>query len=342
MKRMLRSLLIGLMVLAAGIVPARAQVADTTAVRPVPAPSGGTAGVDTTAVPPADRPVAPLPSSVRTPQPVRVQVGSAGGVRIRSLNISRPRLLLVRVPRAALARAATPTTPATPAGTPGLTAQDLQQLEDRLIRYLDARLAQWAAVQGRPSAGAPPVVVVPPATTVPPATVTPPPAPVTPPGQEPPPRPDVTPPAVIVPPAPTPAPVNPAELPRAEITVEQITRALLEEGLFRALSVHFEVDQSTLLPSSRQTLDALGTVLTRHPELRLEIAGHTDSTGPDDYNLRLSQARAEAVRAYLIERFGIAPERLVARGYGESQPIADNVTATGRTLNRRVEFRVIE
>ncbi|RMF59783.1 MAG: OmpA family protein, partial [Bacteroidetes bacterium] len=71
-------------------------------------------------------------------------------------------------------------------------------------------------------------------------------------------------------------------------------------------------------------------------------AGHTDSTGPDDYNLRLSQARAEAVRAYLIERFGIAPERLVARGYGESQPIADNVTATGRTLNRRVEFRVIE
>ncbi|QXD16858.1 OmpA family protein [Rhodocaloribacter litoris] len=292
-------LLIGLTLTAAGSVPAHARIQAQ--------------GTDTT--------TAGLPATAR--QPVQIRIAPEGGVRIRSRNISRPRLLLVRTPRTAPVRVITVPVPA---GEAGLTARDLQQLENRLLRHLDARLAQWMALQNRETAGVSP----------PPAGEAPPVSGETPPGPPAVPRPPVSP-----PPRPE-TPIDPAALPRAQVTVEQISRALLDEGLFRALSIHFEVNQSTLLPASHQTLDALGTVLTRHPGLRLEIAGHTDSTGPDDYNLRLSQQRAEAVRTYLIERFGIAPERLLARGYGETRPLADNDTPTGRTLNRRVEFRVVE
>lgn len=121
-----------------------------------------------------------------------------------------------------------------------------------------------------------------------------------------------------------------------------IERTLLETGLFRTLDVVFEFDESTLLPHSANTLDAVGAVLARNRGLVVEIAGHTDSIGPDAYNQRLSRRRAETVRQYLLDRFPIDPDRLAATGYGETQPIATNDNPTGRTLNRRVEFRVIE
>lgn len=123
--------------------------------------------------------------------------------------------------------------------------------------------------------------------------------------------------------------------------VETIESAFLDEGVFRAFEVNFAFGTATLQPRATRTLDAVGAVLERYPDARVAIAGHTDATGPDSVNARLSRARAAAVRAYLRDRSGISPDRLVARGYGEARPIASNRTPAGRALNRRVSFRVL-
>jgi outer membrane protein OmpA-like peptidoglycan-associated protein len=77
--------------------------------------------------------------------------------------------------------------------------------------------------------------------------------------------------------------------------------------------------------------------LKAYPEVRVEIAGYTDDVGKDDYNLGLSQRRAEAVKQYLANS-GLSADRIVARGYGETNPIATNGTPAGRAENRRIEF----
>ncbi|MEO0183664.1 MAG: OmpA family protein, partial [candidate division WOR-3 bacterium] len=82
-------------------------------------------------------------------------------------------------------------------------------------------------------------------------------------------------------------------------------------------------------------------ILTMHPEIEVEIQGHTDDIGADAYNLKLSQKRAEAVRDYLINKHMIEPVRLIPVGYGERRPIADNSTEEGRRKNRRVEFLIL-
>lgn len=125
------------------------------------------------------------------------------------------------------------------------------------------------------------------------------------------------------------------------ITPRRIEQAFLETGLFRAVGINFETDKAQILPGFRATVDAVGQVLEKHPSMRVEIAGHTDATGPADYNERLSLRRAQAVRTYLRERFAIEPGRLEARGYGESQPLEPNSTPTGRAINRRVSFRIL-
>jgi OOP family OmpA-OmpF porin len=78
-------------------------------------------------------------------------------------------------------------------------------------------------------------------------------------------------------------------------------------------------------------------ILNDYPDYSLSIAGHTDSKGDDNYNLKLSYERAAAARTYMLSK-GIPAERIEARGYGESKPIADNKTAAGQALNRRVDF----
>jgi outer membrane protein OmpA-like peptidoglycan-associated protein len=123
--------------------------------------------------------------------------------------------------------------------------------------------------------------------------------------------------------------------------VETIESAFLDEGVFRAFEVNFAFGTATLQPRATRTLDAVGSVLEQYPDVRVEVTGHTDAVGPDSVNARLSRARAAAVRAYLADRYAIAPDRLVARGEGETRPIASNQTAAGRALNRRVEFRVL-
>src|SRR5437870_4172098 len=101
--------------------------------------------------------------------------------------------------------------------------------------------------------------------------------------------------------------------------------------------VTFETGRSALKLESHTVLDIVAQSLLDNPDIRIEIAGHTDSTGAPATNLRLSQARAAAVRAYLAGR-GVAPGRMVARGYGAANPIAPNTTLDGRAQNRRVEL----
>ncbi len=108
--------------------------------------------------------------------------------------------------------------------------------------------------------------------------------------------------------------------------------------VIRTRPIYFDIDSAELVEQSKRKLDALVAVLKRHPGVTVDVAGFADSTGNDDYNLTLSQRRAEAVRSYL-EAAGIAPSRLSAQGYGESRPVASNDTALGRFWNRRVELQ---
>ncbi|NGY06788.1 OmpA family protein [Solimonas terrae] len=103
--------------------------------------------------------------------------------------------------------------------------------------------------------------------------------------------------------------------------------------------VNFEFNKATLTVNAKTLLDGVSDALTAAPDIRVEVGGHTDSKGSDDYNQKLSEARAQSVMAYLIER-GIAADRMTAVGYGETQPVADNDTDEGRELNRRVELKI--
>jgi outer membrane protein OmpA-like peptidoglycan-associated protein len=100
--------------------------------------------------------------------------------------------------------------------------------------------------------------------------------------------------------------------------------------------VLFEVDSAVLDASARSALDQVGAVLIEYPKTAIVVQGHTDSTGSEQHNEQLSQRRAQGVANYLIGR-GVDAGRLVALGYGESMPVADNATAEGRARNRRVE-----
>ncbi len=107
--------------------------------------------------------------------------------------------------------------------------------------------------------------------------------------------------------------------------------------------INFETASAVIKPESFTILDQVASQLRAHPEVRLmRIEGHTDSVGADDYNMRLSQARSESVRTYLIEKSKIEAERLIAKGYGETRPIAPNTSARGKAQNRRVEFVILE
>jgi outer membrane protein OmpA-like peptidoglycan-associated protein len=106
-------------------------------------------------------------------------------------------------------------------------------------------------------------------------------------------------------------------------------------------SVHFEFDKSSLTPLGRRVLDEAAQKLKDNPRLTVVIEGNTDSIGTELYNLGLGQRRAEVVMGYLVLRHQVDPKRMTPLSYGESRPIADNRTAEGRALNRRVEFKVL-
>lgn len=103
--------------------------------------------------------------------------------------------------------------------------------------------------------------------------------------------------------------------------------------------VNFESNSSQLTAGSSVELDKAVAAMKKFPELRIEIQAHTDSMGDAGYNQSLSEKRANSVRDYMVDK-GVAANRMEAKGYGESQPIADNSTKKGRQTNRRVELKV--
>jgi OOP family OmpA-OmpF porin len=104
--------------------------------------------------------------------------------------------------------------------------------------------------------------------------------------------------------------------------------------------IHFAYAKATVLPDSFALLNQVAQVLSDFPKMRVSIEGHTDSTGPEASNMRLSQKRADAVRDYLASK-GVASERMETAGYGPTKPIASNKTEKGRAQNRRTEFRIV-
>ena len=127
--------------------------------------------------------------------------------------------------------------------------------------------------------------------------------------------------------------------------LEQQLNAILEtresaRGLIVNINdVLFDFNKYTLKPGAREKMAKVAGILLAYPGLRLQLEGHTDSVGSDEYNLRLSQARADAVRVFLVEQ-GVSPANITSVGLGKSDPVASNDTAEGRQQNRRVDLVV--
>jgi outer membrane protein OmpA-like peptidoglycan-associated protein len=138
-----------------------------------------------------------------------------------------------------------------------------------------------------------------------------------------------------------------AERERAELRErlrQQLSQVLETRETARGLIVNvsdvlFDFDKATLKPGAREKLARVSGILLSTPGLTIEVEGHTDNVGPDSYNQRLSEQRAASVRDYLLAQ-GIMPDAVATSGFGESQPVVANDTATGRQQNRRVELVV--
>ncbi len=119
----------------------------------------------------------------------------------------------------------------------------------------------------------------------------------------------------------------------------EIKQEVVAKIALAAKGINFETGSDVIKPESYDDLDALVKILNEYPEANVSIDGHTDNAGVPAANLDLSQRRANAVRAYLINK-GVSAARLTAMGYGDTQPIADNKTAAGKAKNRRVDFKL--
>lgn len=123
--------------------------------------------------------------------------------------------------------------------------------------------------------------------------------------------------------------------------VQDPSAKLSADTWFNTDQLLFDSGSAKLKAGSQSELGNIATILTNCPNVRMTIAGYTDSVGAPDANLRLSRSRANAVVAQLVNR-GVSPDRLVAEGYGERNPVADDATAEGRAQNRRVAMRVTQ
>jgi len=128
---------------------------------------------------------------------------------------------------------------------------------------------------------------------------------------------------------------------RAPQNASEMEKQLLETGRIRLENVYFETASSRLLPESEETLREAGRTLEKYPDLRVEIEGHTDTRGWAQYNMRLSQARAEAVRAVLLQYFKLDAHHYQAVGYGETRPETAERNQEELLRNRRVVLRVL-
>lgn len=130
--------------------------------------------------------------------------------------------------------------------------------------------------------------------------------------------------------------ISDREAMKQDVAVTEMMDRLSREG-FIALYVNFDTGKATITADSAQTLDSAAAVLKAAADLHIEVGGHTDNVGTPESNLRLSHERAQAVAAALVQR-GISADRLTAKGFGQTMPVADNRTEDGRAKNRRVEL----
>lgn len=127
-----------------------------------------------------------------------------------------------------------------------------------------------------------------------------------------------------------------------EAQLKDLNAKQTERGMVVTIGdVLFETDQARLRQDGLRNVDKLVGFLAQHPQRKALVEGYTDSTGSDSHNLSLSGRRAEAVRTALVDK-GVGRERIATRGYGESHPVADNDSASGRQMNRRVEIVLSE
>jgi len=132
---------------------------------------------------------------------------------------------------------------------------------------------------------------------------------------------------------------------RRQIEEERLKRGDLEAsflrtGMLNLDAVYFDLGNARIKPNSQPYLNLIGAILVKYPKLRFEVGGHTDNKGKPATNLKLSQSRAEAVQAFLVQAHPELSGKIAAKGYGDTKPKATNKTADGRELNRRVEITV--
>jgi outer membrane protein OmpA-like peptidoglycan-associated protein len=125
-----------------------------------------------------------------------------------------------------------------------------------------------------------------------------------------------------------------------EEVVEEVVVAEPAEAVRVELDVKFDFDKAQVKPESYGDIKNLADFMTQYPQTTTVVEGHTDSVGSDAYNQTLSERRASAVRDVLVNQYGVGGDRVNAAGYGETRPVADNASADGRTVNRRVEAEV--
>ena len=117
---------------------------------------------------------------------------------------------------------------------------------------------------------------------------------------------------------------------------------LMDTGKIRLQNIQFDTGKAILKPESFQTLDVVGTLLTQWPQLKIEVAGHTDNVGGAAQNRKLSLLRAESVLSYLEGKYAtIDSTRFTVKGYGKDKPLVPNTTVENKAQNRRVEFTVL-
>lgn len=122
------------------------------------------------------------------------------------------------------------------------------------------------------------------------------------------------------------------------VSLEEMTE---QQVSIRINNIFFDFNETILKPESFFELDRLYNVLNTNSEIKVEISGHTDNVGSDEYNFKLSQSRANAVKDYLVKK-GINSNRIISKGYGKINPVATNDTEEGKQLNRRVEFKILK
>jgi outer membrane protein OmpA-like peptidoglycan-associated protein len=132
---------------------------------------------------------------------------------------------------------------------------------------------------------------------------------------------------------------KPVKVDMVSVKAADMADALASKGVVDLYGVYFDTDKTDVKPDSKATLDEVANLLKIDRSLRLEISGHTDNAGARDHNLQLSQGRAQAVVRTLVTQYGIDAGRLVAKGYGDSKPVAANDSPANMAKNRRVELR---